>query len=62
MGMDVNQTHSGDHFPIRTNIELLYYMPETNILCQLHLNLKKDNPFTFHYYLPFLVVTKSASL
>ena len=37
---DVNQTYCGDHFSIYTNIKSVTFVPEANILCQLHLNRK----------------------
>lgn len=41
--MDINWTYCGDHFSMRTIIESLPYIPETNkMLCQLYLNLKKN--------------------
>ena len=39
-GDNVNQTYCGDHFAIYTNIESLCCIPETNVICQLHLNKK----------------------
>ena len=30
--MNVNQTYCGEHFTVNTNIELLCYIPENNIM------------------------------
>ena len=30
--MDINKTHCGDHFSTYTNIKLLCYIPETNVI------------------------------
>lgn len=38
--MHVNYTYC-DHFTIYTNIKSLCYILETDIICQLYLNLKK---------------------
>lgn len=38
MVTDTNYTYSGPHFTIYTNIELLCYVPETNVVCQLYLS------------------------
>ena len=65
MWTNVNQTYCGDHFAIYRNIESLCCTPETNIILYINytsIKKKKDKPFTFLYYLPFLVVTKSAYL
>lgn len=40
--MDVNQTHSGDHFAMYTNIESLYCIPETDIMLYVNcISIKK---------------------
>ena len=40
-GKDVSQTYSGHHFTIYTNIES-YCTSESNIICQLYINLKNE--------------------
>ena len=35
MMMDVNQTHSGDHLPIYTNIESLCFIPKMKIILSI---------------------------
>ena len=39
--MEVDQIYCGDHFAIYTNIKSLCCKPETNVIRQLDLNLKK---------------------
>lgn len=45
--MDVNQTHSGDHFAMYTNIESLYCIPENDMLYVNCMSIKevKGRPF-----------------
>lgn len=38
---DVNLTHCGDHFSIYANMESLCCTSESNVICQLYLNVKK---------------------
>ena len=38
---DINQTY-GDHFPMYTNNEALYYTPDTNILNVNYTSIKKE--------------------
>ena len=37
MVTDVNYTYCGDYFLIFTNIESLYFIPGTNVICELYL-------------------------
>lgn len=41
MVKDVNSTYYGDHFALYTNYESLCGTTKTNLICQLHLYLKK---------------------
>lgn len=40
--MDVKETYCGDYFTIYTNIKSLFCIPETNVIFQLYLSIKKD--------------------
>ena len=40
--MDVNETYCGGYFTIYTNIKSLFCIPETNVIFQLYLSIKKD--------------------
>ena len=46
MVMDVNQTYSGDHFAIPTNIESLCGTLETNIMSYVSYTSKQTNKQT----------------
>ena len=40
--MDIKETYCGDYFTIYTNIKSLFCIPETNVIFQLYLSIKKD--------------------
>lgn len=40
--MDVNETYCGGYFTIYRNIKSLFCIPETNVIFQLYLSIKKD--------------------
>ena len=46
--MDVNLTYSADHFAIYTNTESLCCVPGNNAICQMYLNLKKQQQHKIH--------------
>lgn len=46
MGTDDNQTYYDDHFAMYTNVELLHYRPETNIMLNVNFTLIIKNVFS----------------
>ena len=40
--MDVKETYCGDYFTMYTNIKSLFGIPDTTVIFQLYLGIKKD--------------------
>ena len=56
MVIDINWIYCGDDFTICTNIESLYFLPETNImLYQLYINFKNIIMYIMHIQYIYMI-------